>query len=55
MSRVEQGENPRLKVRENEKLIRTAGGEAGSFECSHVSDLVRSQEGALWETGMVKM
>lgn len=55
MSRVEREENPRRKVGENEKLIRTAGGEAGSFESGHVSDLVRTQEGARRETGTVKI
>lgn len=55
MSRVEREENPCSKVGENEKLIRTAGGEAGGFECSHVSDLVMAQEGARRETGTVKI
>lgn len=53
--RVQQEENPRLKVGENEKLIGNAGGEAGGFEGSHVSDPVRAREGAQRETGTVKM
>lgn len=55
MSRVEREENPRPKVGENEKLIRAAGGEAGGFECSRVSDLVMTQEGARRETGTGKI
>ncbi len=54
MSEAEEQENPRSKVRENEKLISTGLGEVGRWGALVLAIWSKRRRGAWWEIGTVK-